>query len=92
MTDQPTNRLLGKPRLVSNNKLPAFIDVKGEQVPTDLDDYCAWLNRKDRRRGLWRVVKMKDDDERREIIWVQETGSDSWLREQGLAPQIGKRA
>lgn len=69
---------------------PAFVEVNGEQVPTDIHDYCGWLNDKERRRGIWRVVK--DEHDVKSIQWAEEVATDGWLRENGLAPTIGRRA
>lgn len=89
MTEQlpPTNPLMARPRLAHSR--PAFVAVNDDQVPTDIHDYCGWLNAKERRRGLW-VVANKDGV--KAIDWKEEIATDDWLRENGLVPKIGRRA
>ena len=52
-------------------------------------EYCAWLNRKERRNGVWAVV---DDNGRNTIVYRQEAASADWLREKGLLPSVGRAA
>ena len=85
--DRPTNPLLARPSLVRH--LPSHVVVNDREVPTDLDAYCAYLNAREARRGRWLVVKENDV---RKVHWEEETGTDDWLRENGLVPKIGRRA
>lgn len=55
--------------------------------PTNLDDYCDWLNVRERRRGRWVIVTA---DGGRRIDWREESGSDEWLRGKGLARHPGR--
>ena len=96
MTDQhkPTNPLLGQAR---RGIAPAFITIAGrdgdEQVPTEIHAYCAWLNSKEHRQGVWIVVETGGADSKRKAVeWREQTGSDDWLRERGLMPRIGRAA
>ena len=59
MTDQhkPTNPLMARSSVTRS----AFVTVGEEQVPTNIDDYCAWLNAKGERCGMrWMVVTGED--------------------------------
>ncbi len=80
------NPLMNRPR---SGAAAAFVSVNNEQVPTDLHEYCAWLNRKERRNGVWAVV---DDNGRNTIVYRQEAASADWLREKGLLPSVGRAA
>ena len=58
MTEQPTNRLVNG---FQSRTRAAFVSVGEEQVPTNIDDYCAWLNAKGERCGMrWMVVRGED--------------------------------
>lgn len=86
MTERRTNRLTSG----GGHNGAAYVEVNGEQVPTDLDGYCAWLNSKERRRGRWIVTKAESG--RRSVDFVTQVASDGWLMERGLIPKIGRAA
>lgn len=88
MTERRTNRLIGVTGSGSA-KAPPFVTVNDEQVPTDIHDYCAWLNAKEHRRGVWTVVEIAG---RKGVDWREEVASDDWLREKGMIPRIGRAA
>lgn len=85
MTERRTNRLVGDD---SVNR-PAFVNIGGGHVSTTLDDYCAWLNSKERRAGRWVIIERGGQ---RSIDFKTENASEDWLRSRGLAPNIGKAA
>jgi len=88
-----TNPLRRQP--ATNSNTPAYVMVNDQQVPTDIVEYCAWLNAKERRNGVWIVVEEKDDRGDplpRRLDWKEQTGSTDWLREKGLLPRIGRAA
>ncbi len=55
MTAPRTNRIIGQP-----TGRPAFVQVGDDQVPTNVDDYCAWLNAKFVNCGLRYAVVEKE--------------------------------
>jgi hypothetical protein len=81
------NPLMNRPR--STSSAPPFVTVYDQQVPTGIYDYCAWLNAKEHRRGIWAVI---GEEGKRTVEWREEVASDDWLRERGLAPKIGRAA
>jgi hypothetical protein len=85
MTERRTNRLVGDGGI----NRPAFVSVGGGDAPTGLDDYCAWLNSKERRTGRWVIIER---DGQRSVDFRTATASDEWLRNRGLAPNIGRAA
>lgn len=87
MTDKPTNRLLGSGGFGGNR--PAYVEINGEMVPTNLDEYCAWLNERERRKGVWVIVQ---DGPHRALDFRTEVATDGWLRDKGLIPKIGRAA
>lgn len=88
MTERRTNRLIGAAGR-SGGQAPPFVTVNDAQVPTDIHDYCGWLNNKERRRGLWVVAEINGV---KAVDWCEEVASDAWLRERGMAPRIGQAA
>jgi len=87
MTERRTNRLIGD----QGGSRAAFVTANGDQAPTDIDGYCAWLNAQEHRRGRWIVVDDKKIGKRR-VDFVQASASDDWLREKGIVPSIGRAA
>ena len=75
MTDRPTNRLIGNGL---GRGAPAFIEVQGHVVPTDIVEYCAWLNSREKRDGKWLVI---GDAPNREVTFSQSPGSAEWRAE-----------
>jgi len=65
------------------------IIVNGHTVPTEIHEYAAWLNSRERRVGTWRVM---DKDGERRVEFLTERGSAEWLAEKGFAPKIGRAA
>lgn len=65
------------------------IIVNGHTVPTEIHEYAAWLNSRERRNGTWRVVEVEGE---RRVMWMEERGSTDWLREKGFAPKMGRVA
>lgn len=64
--------------------------VEGHPVPTEIHEYAAWLNSRDRRTGTWRVM---DREHGRQVEFMTERGSDGWLAEKGIQPpKIGRAA
>ena len=81
------NPLMDRPR--STGALSAFVTVEGEQVPTNIHDYCGWLNARERRRGMWAVIQAGD---RKTVEWRAEIASQDWIRERNLSPNIARAA
>ncbi len=81
------NPLMDRPR--STGSLPAFVTVEGQQVPTDIYEYCGWLNARERRRGMWAVIQAGD---RKTVEWRAELASQDWIRERDLTPRIARAA
>lgn len=90
MTER-TNPLIN--RAFASSALPPFVTVDGQQVPTDIVSYCAWLNSREHRGGSWIVAEDKDahgNVTNRRLEWRELTGSLDWMREKGLLPKIGR--
>lgn len=86
MTDQSTNRLI---RGGSSRNYGGCIEVDGHTVPTEINEYAAWLNDREHRAGVWRVTLV---DGRKGLEWKPQIGTDEWLRERGMIPKIGRAA
>lgn len=87
-----TERTRTNPLLANRTQSAGYghpIIVNGHTVPTQIHEYAAWLNSREKRDGTWRVLEK--DGERR-VEFLTEKGSTDWLREKGFAPKIGQRA
>ncbi|MCI1143162.1 hypothetical protein MOP88_14025 [Sphingomonas sp. WKB10] len=58
-------------------------------MPTDIYDYCGWLNERERRRGRWVVAEI---NAQKAVDWREEIASDAWLRERDMIPRLGRAA
>jgi hypothetical protein len=81
------NPLMDRPR--NTGSLAAFVTVEGQQVPTEIHDYCGWLNARERRSGMWTVIQAGD---RKTVEWRAHVASPDWVRERGMIPKIGRAA
>lgn len=57
----------------------------GAPVPTNIEDYAAWLNRKEKRNGAWVVV---EKDGRKQVDFKAEVASADRLRSRGISPNL----
>lgn len=86
MTER-TNPLLN--RRNSQTASGGTIIVNDQPVPTEIHAYCEWLNRLERRTGIWRVVEREGH---KQVEFMTERGTADWLKDQGFTPKVGKAA
>jgi|SRR5690349_16951000 len=93
MTAQRTNRLIGSADRPSGAE--AYIRVNGTMIACSFEEYVAWLNKNEKRRGTW-VIKFMDSENgeppKRTVDWLGQVGSDAFLRGKGITPEADWRA
>lgn len=93
MTAQRTNRLIGSADRPGGAE--AYIRVNGTMIACSFEEYVAWLNKNEKRRGTW-VIKFMDSENgerpKRTVDWLGQNGSDEYLRGLGIAPPAQRRS